>query len=239
MMDEYKIYIGYDGREADAFAVARHSINRRLTLPIQCHGIVLSDLRKRGLYLRQTLYQDGGLWDTISGAPMSTEFAISRFFTPLLAARGWALFLDCDFLVRTNLCRLFEALDPQYAVYCVKHDHVPTGITKMDGQTQTKYPCKNWSSFMIFNCEHKKNKALTVEMLNKLPGRDLHRFCWLDDEDIAALGPEWNYLVGYNNREQVPDPMCVHFTHGVPTMPGYEDTEFAEEWRDELEDWAR
>lgn len=95
------IWIGFDPREAAAFAVCRHSINRWLTQQIPVKGIVLSDLRRRGLYTRPTeVRSNGQLWDTISDAPMSTEFAISRFFTPLLAGGGWAMFLDCDMLAQ-------------------------------------------------------------------------------------------------------------------------------------------
>lgn len=231
------IYIGFDPREASAFAVARHTINKHLTQPIPVRGIVLSDLVNRGLYTRPMSYQDGQLFDDISGAPCSTQFAISRFFTPLLAGAGWALFLDCDFLVRTNLCRLFEMLQPDKALYCVHHEHNPEEMTKMDGQTQTRYRRKNWSSFMVFNCDHPSNKRLTVRKLNRWPGRDLHAFRWLKDDEIGTLGLQWNWLnnVSTGNVE----PKCVHFTLGTPDMQGYGDQPYADEWSEALEDWAR
>lgn len=238
-MDKWSIWIGYEPREADAFAVCRHSIKKHLTQPLEVHGIVLSDLRKRGVYTRPTSFQDGQLWDSISQAPMSTEFAISRFFVPNLAGSGWAIFMDCDILVRTNLVRLFESLDTKYAVYCVKHNHKPEGIVKMDGMAQTRYARKNWSSFCVFNCSHPANKKLTYRKLNEWPGRDLHAFKWLADDEIGELDPAYNYLVGVNSLEEVPEPKCIHYTLGVPSMPGYENCEFAEEWVRELEDWAR
>lgn len=208
-----------------------------MTQQIPVRGIVLDDLVQKGSYSRPTTYEDGQLWDVISEAPMSTEFAISRFFTPLLAKTGWALFMDCDFLVRTSLCRLFESLDPKYAVYCVKHNHMPEGITKMDGMTQTRYARKNWSSFCVFNCDHPANKNLTVSVLNRWPGRDLHAFKWLSDDEIGELGVEWNYLVGVT--KSLIEPKCVHFTLGTPDMPGYENSAYADEWRAVLADWAR
>ncbi|WP_037431555.1 hypothetical protein [Sinorhizobium fredii] len=231
------VWIGFDPRETDAFVVTRTSLIRRLTLPIPVRGLVLSALRQRGLYTRPTSRRDGRLWDDISEAPMATEFAVSRFLVPLLAGHlGWALFMDCDMLVRTNVDRLFRLCDPSKAVMVVKHDHQPTGDTKMDGQVQTRYARKNWSSVMAFNCGHPANKALTVEMVNSLPGRDLHRFCWLKDEEIGELDQSWNYLVGHSNPEIEPD--IVHFTDGVPSMAGYEDAEYADEWREVLTRWA-
>ncbi|RPJ39781.1 MAG: hypothetical protein EHM35_01485, partial [Planctomycetaceae bacterium] len=97
------VWIGWDPRDAEAFAVARHSIRRR-SGHIPVHAVVLDDLRRSGLYYRPTSKRNGRLWDDISDAPMSTEFAISRFFVPHLATAfqssrtGWALFVDADVL---------------------------------------------------------------------------------------------------------------------------------------------
>jgi lipopolysaccharide biosynthesis glycosyltransferase len=176
------------------------------------------------------------LYDVISDAPMSTEHACARFLVKELAGSGWALFMDGDVLVRGNLARLFEALNPQKAVYCVHHRHEPEAATKMDGQIQTRYARKNWSSVMAVNCDHPANRALTVEMINTVPGRDLHAFCWLEDGDIGELGPEWNYLVGVTTAKV--EPQIAHFTLGVPDMTGWEDQPYAEEWRGERLLWA-
>jgi hypothetical protein len=230
------IWIGFDPREADAFAVARHSINRHLITPIPVRGVVLSGLRAAGLYNRPTSRRDGRLWDEISEAPMATEFACSRFLVPDLAQSGWAVFMDCDMLVRTDLMKLFQQADPAKAVQVVKHNHQPPEGIKMDGQAQTRYARKNWSSVILWNVDHPANKALTIELVNSIPGRDLHRFCWLEDDLIGELHPKWNWLVGHSDPEI--DPAIVHFTDGIPTMQGYEDSEYADEWRAELERWA-
>jgi hypothetical protein len=65
----------------------------------------------------------------------------------------------------------------------------------------------------------------------------LHQFTWLDDKDIGELSPDWNHLVGDYAEDDF--ARMVHFTNGTPNMPGYENCEFAEEWRGELERWAR
>lgn len=236
------IWIGFDPREAAAFAVARGSILRRLPpgdalARNGINGLILSDMRQQGLYWRET--QSLGparLWDVISDAPMSTEFAISRFLTPILAKRGWALFVDSDVMARADVNDLFALADPAKAVMCVKHSHRPAREIKMDGQAQTVYARKNWSSVMLFNCEHPSNKKLTVDLINTVPGRDLHRFCWLGDDEIGTLGHEWNWLVGHDNLTI--DPKLVHFTDGVPSLPGYEHVPYADEWRAELSAWA-
>ncbi|TIU82677.1 MAG: glycosyltransferase [Mesorhizobium sp.] len=167
---------------------------------------------------------------------MATEFACSRFLVPRLAKSGWALFMDCDMLVRADLQKLFALADPSKAVMVVKHDHRPRETVKMDGQAQTLYARKNWSSVILWNVDHPAHQALTTDLVNSVPGRDLHRFCWLDDAEIGALEVKWNWLVGHSDPEV--NPSIVHFTDGVPTMPGYEDCAYADEWRAELERWA-
>lgn len=230
------IFIGFDPREADAFAVARETIRRRLNTPIPIHGIVLEDMRERGLYWRPTQSPNGKLWDEISEAPMATTFAISRFLTPHLAKEGWALFVDCDVMARANVDELFALADHRCAVMCVKHFFSPPAGVKMDGQEQTRYARKNWSSVVLWNCAHPSNAKLTVDLINTVPGRDLHRFCWLKDAEIGELSPEWNWLVGHSSTHI--DPKIVHFTDGVPSFRGYENQPFADEWRTELKRWA-
>jgi lipopolysaccharide biosynthesis glycosyltransferase len=236
MSQPRSIYLGFDPREAMAFAVARASIKRHLSQPIRVRGLVLSRLRAQGLYWREHARHDGQLWDVISGAPMATEFSIARFMVPILARTGWALFLDADMLALGDLAELFAAADERYAVMCVKHDYAPAATIKMDGQAQTTYPRKNWSSLMLFNCEHPANALLTPALVNSLPGRDLHRFCWLDDDLIGAIDPAWNYLVGHSDKAI--EPKIVHFTEGGPWFAGYENVPYAREWREARDAWA-
>lgn len=231
------IYIGYDPREAVAYDVARASIADRLSRDIEIKPIVLDEMRQRGLYSREHEIRDGRLWDVISEAPMATEFAISRFLTYYLAwiddNADWALFIDCDFLALDDVAKLFDRADPRYAAMCVKHHHEPPEGVKMDGQAQIRYARKNWSSCMLFNTHHPSNRNLKLDAVNTLPGRDLHRFCWLDDSEIGDVSPEWNYLVGHTKLQGGQRPRLVHFTEGTPDMPGYEHCEFAGEWRQE------
>ncbi len=223
------VWIGYDSRMALAFAVAKYSL-RCFDKYVPVHGLVLSDLINRGYYSRPTERRAHQLWDTISDAPMSTEFSISRFLVPFLAKTGLALFCDSDVIFLANVSRLFELADGSKAVYCIKHKHDPDEVIKMDGQIQTRYPRKNWSSVMLFDCDHPANQELTLDLVNTLPGRDLHRFCWLNDEEIGELPQEWNYLVGHSMANEPPN--IVHFTDGLPDMEGCENQKYAKLWLD-------
>lgn len=218
-----KIFVGFDRREVTAWRVCVESLRATSPAVLDIAPISAPMLRKDGLYTRPESLRDGRHYDDISDAPMSTEFAIARFFVPRLVSSGWALFCDGDFLWRADVAGLFALADERCAVMVVKHDHRPTESVKMDGQAQTQYPRKNWSSLMLLNCGHPAVKALTLAQLNTLPGRDLHAFTWLKDELIGALPAEWNWLEG--------SPKAVHFTRGTPDMPGYETSAYADEWQ--------
>lgn len=231
------VFIGYDPREHDAYDACRYSLYEHMgpLPPVRIRGLVLDRLKERGLYYRPTETRPGVdrpvLFDVISEHPMATEFAISRFLIGHLAQQGYAIFMDCDMLVRANIRRLFEFCqkDSSKAVWCVKHNHQPKDGVKMDGQVQSAYSRKNWTSVMVWNVDHESNRLLTVEKINSLPGRDLHAFCWLKDEEIGELDVEWNWLVGVS--PPVMSPKIVHFTNGIPSMRGFEEQPFADEWR--------
>jgi lipopolysaccharide biosynthesis glycosyltransferase len=244
-MPPASVWIGFDPREEVAFAVACASV-RKFLPGVPVRGIVLSDVTRAGLYQRplerRPSAADGDiLWDVISDAPCSTEFSCSRFLTLELARRsgqtdGWALFMDCDVLVRAYMAPLFALCDEKYAVMCVKHDYSPKANVKMDGQIQTRYARKNWSSVVAFQLQHPANDKLTLDLINSVPGRELHRFSWLADDEIGALPRRWNHLVGEYPSTQL--PRVLHWTAGGPWMRGFEHVDYADEWRSARNAWA-
>jgi lipopolysaccharide biosynthesis glycosyltransferase len=164
--------------------------------------------------------KDGRMWCPISEAPMATEFAISRFCVPFLQKKGWALFVDCDIVCLADIAELFALADEKYAVMVVKHQHTPRNAVKMDNQIQTSYARKNWSSVVLWNCDHPANKRLTLEKLNFSPGRDLHAFNWLKDDEIGELNYGWNCLVGIDDPDAVRVGI-LHYTLGGPWIEGW------------------
>jgi lipopolysaccharide biosynthesis glycosyltransferase len=224
----HKIYLGYDSREPDAYKVAEHSLAMQCGIRHQITPIRLDKLERLGLMTRKRRYVGEQMYDVISDAPMSTEFAIARFATPLLAQTGWALFADPDVVFLYDICELFKLADPRKAVMVVKHEHKGMEGEKMDGRLQTMYRRKNWSSVMLFNCDHPANDCLTIGMLNGRPGRDLHAFYWLEDDLIGELPPEWNWLVGVQPKPRT--PKIAHFTLGGPWFPTWKGAEHDEIW---------
>lgn len=229
-----RVYVGFDPREVAAYQVAAWSIRQHASIPVEVEPLVLEHLRWKRLYERPTERRGGRLWDVISDAPMATEFALSRFLVPhLMKYRGWALFVDCDFLFRDDVAKLLDLADRRYAVQVVKHEHRPLEAVKMDGQVQSAYARKNWSSCMLINCAHDMH-AGTLERLAKWRGLWLHQFRYLQDADIGELPLAWNWLEGISPAMPTP-PAAVHFTRGTPDMPGYEHCAYADEWRAALE----
>jgi hypothetical protein len=121
------------------------------------------------------------------------------------------------------------------AVYCVQHDYTPKETTKMDGAVQTSYPRKNWSSLMLFNCDHPAVRALTPEVVNRETGAFLHRMQWVADEDIGSLPVAWNWLEGWNEKPAQGTPNAVHFTRGGPWFDNWQNVDYGDLWRAERE----
>ncbi len=221
-------YVGYDGREDMAYHVCVKTLVKHASVPVRVYQLREDVLRSQGLYWRTHVIphrDDGDL------RPFSTEFAFSRFLVPtLMKWKGWALFFDLDFMWRADVKELFDLRDDRYAVMVVKHDFQPTEEIKMDGVKQTVYPRKNWSSLMLWNCQHPANYKIELHDVNTQSGTWLHGFHWLDDDLIGSLPEEWNHLVGHSRTI---NPKAVHFTSGGPWMPGYYHVEFADEWFDE------
>jgi hypothetical protein len=230
MHDVLRVYIGFDSREAAAYDVAKASLLEHASQPVLLTSLNLQRLQAQGLSERPYRIYRGSVWDVISDAPVSTEFANTRFLVPLLSQTGWALFTDCDVLFMADVAELFALADPRYAVMCVKHTHEPEEGTKMDGCVQTSYPRKNWSSVMLFNCQHPAHQHLTLSRINNAPGRDLHRFHWLHDEEIGELPGEWNWLVGVQPKPL--NPRIAHYTLGGPWLPEWKESEHDELWLD-------
>ena len=219
-----KVFVGYDTREDIAYQVCKHSIVSKQPN---------ADVRP----LKQQELRDAGWYTRPIDKLASTEFTFTRFLIPELTNyEGWALFMDCDMILTTDIKELFDQADDKYAVMCVQHDYKVKETTKMDGQKQTIYPRKNWSSVVLWNCSHKSNRKVTQDFVNdpEINGAYLHRFSWLKDKEIGELDHTWNYLVGvYDDIEK---PKLIHYTEGGPWFENYRDTEFAQLWKDELYD---
>jgi lipopolysaccharide biosynthesis glycosyltransferase len=225
-----RVYIGWDPDEQDAVRVATASLRRHATAPVDIRWISRHHLAHQ-LYTRATSVRDGRAWDDISQAPMSTAHAIARFFIPQIDDCPWVLFVDGDVLFRADIQQLFALADHQFAVMAVPHHYEPAAAVKKGVHVQTAYPRKNWSSVLLWNLSHPSHQRLTLDLLNLLPGRDLHRFCWLPDHEIGFLPEAWNWLSGHSNPDI--DPALVHFTEGLPGI-GPPQT-YDAEWRSYLD----
>lgn len=220
-MQPLRIYIGWDSREDIAYQVARQSILDTVSVPVEIIPLKQKDLRKRELYWRDR--------DKLA----STEFTFTRFLIPELEEfDGWALFMDCDMILTTDIKQLFDQADDKYAVMCAHHDYTPKEGLKMDGKRQHVYPRKNWSSVVLFNCAHPSNKKLTKELVNSpdIDGAYLHRFSWLEDSEVGEFSHEWNWLVGWYNAPKDGKPKLIHYTEGGPWFDNYIDCEYNLEW---------
>ena len=207
------LFVGFDPREAVAYHVFCNSIIQNTSVPVQITPLVLNQLQE----FNET-HDD-----------RSNDFVYSRFLTPYLSDfKGWAIFADGDMICQGDLKELIDMADPSKAVMVVKHDYQTKATQKYLGNINENYPRKNWSSVILWNCEHPKHKILTPDFVSKQTGKFLHRFSWLDDQDIGELPLEWNWLASeYRvNREA----KLIHFTLGTPCFKDYKNSDMADIW---------
>lgn len=214
------VYIGYDQKESIAWHVMVQSLIETSTKPLSIHPVSLRNYEK--VFTREI---DG---------KQSNEFSFSRFMVPYLQNySGYAVFMDCDMMLRSDISELFEIAEaaPEKAVHVVKHDYTPKEKVKFLGNIQYAYPRKNWSSVVVWNCEHPSNKKVNLEFVHNGTGAELHRFSWLKDEEIGELDVNWNWLVGeYASDTAKEDVKNIHWTVGGPYFNEYSQVEFSDEW---------
>lgn len=208
-----RLFIGFDPREAVAFHTFAQSVLEHASQPVSFTPLVLQALPGY-----QETHKDG-----------SNTFIYSRFLTPYLCGfEGWAIFADGDMICRADIAELWEQRDPGKAVQVVQHDYQTKASTKYLGNKNQNYPRKNWSSVVMWNCSHPKHRVLVPEFVMKQTGAYLHRFSWLDDVEIGALGREWNWLT--TEYEDNYDAKLLHYTLGTPCFKDYWSANMADEW---------
>ena len=198
------IFIGFDPRERAATNVLIDSLYQHSSTPLSITPLLTPQLEKQKIYYRE------------KDPKQSTAFSFTRFLVPyLMGYENWAIFMDCDMLCRADITELWNQRDNKYSIMCVKHEHNPKEEKKFQGELQSSYPKKNWSSLMLMDCS--KCKALTVDFVNKASGLELHRFLWLNNENlIGEIEGNWNYLVGVQDEKDSLNSNLHHWTLGGP-----------------------
>ena len=208
-----KIYIGFDQRESIAYHAFVQSLIDHASIPLDITPLAVKTLKG---------YEE-------KHKDKSNDFVYSRFLTPFLNDfKGWAIFVDGDMICQTDIKELLDLRDNSKALQVVKHDYKTKANQKYLGNINQDYPRKNWSSVILWNCAHPKHKLLTPDFIANESGKYLHRFSWLEDNEIGELPKEWNWLVTeYPNNEQA---NIIHYTLGTPCFKDYRNTEMADIW---------
>ena len=213
MNETINIVVGFDQREAIAYHTFTQSIIEKSSVPIFFTPLAVNTLK--------------GYRETHTDR--SNDFIYSRFLTPYLNNfHGWAIFADGDMICQSDIKELWDLRDESKALQVVKHDYVTKVSRKYLGNINENYPRKNWSSLILWNCGHPKHKILTPDFIAHQTGQFLHRFSWLDNNDIGDLPKEWNWLaIEYpqNNSAKI-----IHYTLGTPCFKDYRNTDMADIW---------
>ncbi len=208
------IFIGFDQKEAIAYHTFVQSLIEKSSVPLS-----IIPLAENNLNFYNESHSDG-----------TNKFTYSRFLIPyLMDYNGWAIFVDGDMVCLSDIKELISYFDPKYAVSVVKHDYKTKQKLKYFGQKNEDYPRKNWSSVIIWNCSHPKNKQLNPSFVNNKEGSFLHRFKWLNDQEIGDLPKSWNWLaIEYPEKDNL---KLIHYTLGTPCFKDYANTSLSEFWK--------
>ena len=210
------LYVGYDSREACVYHTFCQSVIEHASGPVQfvpLHKPMLDNFDGQ---------QDG-----------TNAFIYSRYLIPHLQNfEGFAIFCDGDMHVNADIYELYELRDESKAVQVVQHNYKTSQVKKYVSTPienyNVDYKRKNWSSVVIWNCAHPSHGILTPRFVSEAGGITLHRFQWLNDDEIGELPTEWNWLVGeYPDRD---DAKLYHHTLGSPGFTYYYDCHSSKEW---------
>lgn len=225
-----RIFIGTDPREQCMTKMCRRSIERNTRNNVKIDTISNKDFSR------------SEFWRDSSAESASTQFTFSRFLVPHVCKfRGWALFVDCDFIFTADVMSIFnENRGRENAVCCVKHpDYISKVDTKMDGISQQRsLPRKNWASLMLFNCGHPLTRKLTPKAVSEESPDWLFQLKWAEDS-VGELSYDWNFLAG-EGLYKIPSrvPRAVHYTLFHPELGDNNDNiacEFAPLWYETYE----
>ena len=206
--------VGFDQREAVAYHTFVQSVVDNSSVPVR-----FLPLNTKSLSDYTELHNDG-----------SNDFIYSRFLVPhLMNYSGWAIYADGDMVCLEDIEKLWDQRDKKFAVQVVKHDYKTKIKNKYWGNKNEDYPRKNWSSLIIWNCEHPSNKILTPKFVQQQTGAFLHRFTWVKDHEIGDLAVEWNWLAMEYEEKQ--DINLIHYTIGTPCFEEYENTSLSSYWK--------
>lgn len=207
-MAPLRVFIGYDKREAVTYHTCVQSIIEHARYPQWLQFTPVTGEQRDG----------------------SNAFIYARFLVPYWCGfKGRAVFIDGDMLLRADISELFAGRMPE-AVRVVKHNYKTKHAVKYLGYANADYPRKNWSSVILWNCA--RHRVLTPAFVAAMSGAYLHRFSWLEDDQIGELPPEWNKLV--LEQPLSPDDKLRHFTIGAPCFSEYADCDGAQEWHQTL-----
>ena len=214
MSEIVDIVVGFDQREAVAYHTFTQSIIEKSTMTVRFLALSINSLSNYN-----ERHKDG-----------SNDFIYSRFLVPyLMNFKGWAIYADGDMVCLEDIKKLWNLRDKNYAVQVAKHNYKTKIEEKYWGNKNESYPRKNWSSLILWNCEHEVHKILSPDFIEKQSGAFLHRFSWIKDEEIGELEKEWNWLA--LEYEEKKDINLIHYTIGTPCFKEYSNTSLSSFWK--------
>lgn len=211
------VFAGFDPREEIGYHTFVSSLIHSSSAPVQVTPLY-----------EKSLHMDGQ-------RDATNSFIYLRFLIPYLQGyKGWAIFCDgADMIVKGDIAELWAMRNYRHSVQVAKHDYQTKHPRKYVGTPMeadnADYPCKNWSSVMLINCQHPDWIEINPNTVSRSEGAYLHRFMFLDQKTVGEIPKVWNWLAdeyGENTGAKL-----LHWTAGIPAWDHYKDAPHADDWR--------
>lgn len=212
MSEPFRIYSGWDHRQAEAAEVFRFSVEQNASIPVEVRFLKLDELpiKRSGV----------------------TSFTYGRFLAPYLCGfEGRAVFGDgCDQLCLGDVAELAEFDLQDRAIGVVKHRSLPS---------QPGMRARSWASLMLMDCA--KLSHWTPRFVETAGDGQLMRLSDFADDAIASLTPEWNVLMALGDAQESPHldaPKVLHWSYlSYPDGGSWIDRSGSALWAELRERW--
>jgi hypothetical protein len=193
----FKVFAGYDERQAEAAEVFRYSVREHASIEVEINFI---SAHPGGPHKPAGLIHAG----TRAGV---TQFSYARFLVPAACGfSGRAAFADgCDQLCVYDIGELADYDLGGRALAVVKHPSLPN---------QHGLRARSWTSLMLMDCGHPKLRRWTPEYVERAPDSTLMRLADFHDHEIGELSYGWNRLAKPDEEPEIQaDDALIHWSY--------------------------
>jgi hypothetical protein len=210
MIEPFRIYCGWDRRQAEAAEVFAFSVRENASVDVDVRFLQIDKLpvERRGV----------------------TDFSYTRFLVPFLCGyEGRALFADAaDMLCLGDVAELAEWDMADKPLWVVKH---------RPRKVLMEPRARSWTSLMLMDCG--RLTGWGSDYVQRQPDDVLMRLRVLGDDQIGELPPEWNAMCAVPGEPPEGAKIAHWSAISDPNCGSWVKASGSAVWREWREQWLR